>query len=327
MCHCAPDADAASPSDPTGLRRRVNELYHNLQADDFDRLHRFRHRAERTFWVRDVVPRLHAARCRFGVDLCTGTGFVPLTLLERLDPSTRILCLDISEGVLGRARACLAEFQHQVTTRVCDARELPLEANSADWITLNAGLHHIPDPERTLREVDRVLKPGGFFCLGHEPNAAFFASRGLVRTERLIWHAAWYGSPRQNLRRIRRKLGLDSAAYEKSEHLREINATLTEEGLITRPLSQADLRHLVDVHSHGEDNDDDHPGFYPRDLLAADFLAYHVERMVFTDFGGEMLLRHPWLRAAFDRLLGTLFPERGRLFSWIIRKPSGEEAH
>ena len=39
---------------------------------------------------------------------------------------------------------------------------------------MNAALHHIPAPENVLREIDRVLKPGGRFCLGHEPNAAFF---------------------------------------------------------------------------------------------------------------------------------------------------------
>lgn len=46
-----------------------------------------------------------------------------------------------------------------------DARELPLPANSIDFIFTFAALEHIPEVERAFREMERVLKPGGFALL------------------------------------------------------------------------------------------------------------------------------------------------------------------
>jgi len=177
----------AKTTDET-LSHRANELYHDLQAGEFDRVHRRRHEIERVFWRRDVAPRLARLGSGFGVDLCTGTGFVPGALLEELDASVKILCVDVSTQALERTKQRLGRFAAQLSFHAGDAAAIPLADASADWVTLNAGLHHVPQPAAVLGEIGRVLKPGGLFCLGHEPNAAFFSSRFLHGLERLIWH-------------------------------------------------------------------------------------------------------------------------------------------
>lgn len=322
----AAGADAPQRECSASLSLRVNELYHDLQASSFNEVHRHRHQIEGRFWSRVVAARLLQADASFGVDLCTGTGFVPRVLLSCLPRKVRILCVDLSPVTLSQAKATLEEFEGQVSFHAGDAASLPLAAESADWVSMNAGLHHIPAPSSVLREVHRILKPGGWFCLGHEPNAAFFSSSVLVGIERLIWHLFWYTSPRRNIGRIKRKLGRQGEQYEAHEHLDAINEALLREHLIQRPLTLAELRKLVDVHTHGKGEREEKTGFHAAELLREAFPDYSVELLIHGDFGGEMLRRHRLLRSAFDAVMGVAFPGKGRLFSWVIRKPLARTA-
>lgn len=301
------------------LAQRANELYHDLQATEFDEVHRRRHTVERQFWLGEVAPRLVRSKAALGLDLCSGTGFVPSILLPVLPATTRMLCLDLSNRALEQAKRSLGSLAARVTFYAGDAAAIPMQVRTADWIGFNAGLHHLPHAEQVLREADRVLKPGGLFCLGHEPNATFFSSRVLKGLERFIWNAFWYLSPRRNLRRVRQRLG-QAESLESRDHLDAVNRALLAEGLISAPLTLAQLRQLVDVHTHG---DKEHKkGFVPRQIIADCFPGYTIETLRFSDYGGQMLRGVPFLRAGFDTVMGALFREKGRLFSCILRKPS-----
>jgi SAM-dependent methyltransferase len=305
------------------LIRRANELYHELQAGAFDALHRRRHRVERLFWLRQVAPRLGefgpGARC---VDLCTGTGFVPRVLLGEAGLRVRMLCVDLSAAALEAVRRRLGQAAGDLETHAGSATDIPREDASVDAVTLNAGLHHVPDWPAVLAEVDRVLRPGGRFCLGHEPNEAFFSSRLLRGCERIIWNGFWYLSPARNLGRLARRLDRSRGrpTWHEHEHLTEISDRLREEGLIDRPLSVDELRRLIDPHTH--DDEGEHPaGFDVPKLLDGHLAGYAVEVLRFTDYGGQMLQAHPWLRGLYDWKMRVFFPGRGRLFSCIVRKP------
>jgi len=302
------------------LMVRVNELYHDLQSCQFNEVHRRRHRAEQLFWASEVAPRLAATGVGFGVDLCTGTGFVPRILLGHLKPEAQILCIDLSARALDEARRALEPYGNRVTFHVGDVTVIPLEDGSADWVTMNAGLHHLPSPARVLGEVDRVLRPGGRFCLGHEPNAAFFNSRFLPRFERLIWHGFWYLSPSRNVKRLVRWFGPRHKPPESPEHLGAINEVILKEGLAARPLTLADLHDLVDPHTHADQDHQGEAGFHVDELLSNHLRGYVLESLRFTDYGGEMLQKYLPVRRLFDELMGRLFPCKGRLFSFVLRK-------
>ena len=304
------------------LVHRVNELYHDFQADDFNELHRMRHLVERLFWASNVVPVLLRDGAAFGVDLCSGTGFVPRVLMKNMPSDTTMLCIDLSGEALLRGKSSLGPAGQQITYHVGDVTRIPLENGKADWVSLNAGLHHLPDPSSVLREIDRVLKRGGVFCMGHEPNAAFFRSPSLYKMERFIWNLFWYCSLPRNIKRIKRKLGRRVDDYEHHEHLDAINNKLITEGLIDKPLTLAELRRMVDIHTALEnDAEKSHKGFWVHELIEKNFPEYVIEFIRYVDYGGEMLRRHPRLRSAFDTLMRWLAPDKGRLFSWILRKP------
>jgi SAM-dependent methyltransferase len=298
---------------------RANALYHDLNVGSFDAIHRLRHRIERRFWEEEVAPRLASAGAQIGVDICTGTGFVPKTLLERLSPETRMLCLDISSETLKKARSQLGVSSNRAVMIGSDATAIPLSNASVDWVSINAGLHHLPKVPATLREIDRILRPGGYFCAGHEPNSRFFSSRWVSRFERVIWYGSWYLSPRRNLARVRRAAKKTCGERCDEEHLGEINQLLMKEGLVHRPLSLEDLRKLVDVHTHSGSSSP--AGLSPSRLIREFFSEYEIEVLQFGDYGGEMLRSRPACRGVIDCFGRLLAPGKGMLFSWIIRKP------
>ena len=63
----------------------------------------------------------------------------------------------------------LSRSAFEVEGRVADAERLPYEEATFDLVVGHAVLHHIPDVEQALREVLRVLKPGGRFVFAGEP--------------------------------------------------------------------------------------------------------------------------------------------------------------
>jgi SAM-dependent methyltransferase len=334
--------DTRTPS--PRLIRRVNALFHDLSQDVFDDDHAYRHRTEAGFWSElarrvaeewgiigalqsKVKPRRNI------VDLACGSGFVTLALSAHLGHETVIHAIDISERALEHTRRKWARRSGrgpdgpELQTRCgpCDAIGLP--AASVDVVTMNAALHHLPDPGSALEEIDRVLRPGGLFALGFEPNRGFFESPILASLAKLNSRIAWYLNPKQNRRRWKQLLGragimTASAAQEcetTTDPLETINRVLVEERLICQPLRRQEILDLVDPHARSTAGIG---GFDVDRMLQRYFPAYSIEALHFTDYLGIDARRAPWVRFIADRIGSRVRPKRGSLFSWVIRKPS-----
>ena len=76
---------------------------------------------------------------------------------------------DLSPGMVKVATRNGKRLGLDVDGRVADAEGIPYEDNTFDLVVGHAVLHHIPDVELSLREVLRVLKPGGRFVFAGEP--------------------------------------------------------------------------------------------------------------------------------------------------------------
>ena len=69
----------------------------------------------------------------------------------------------------------------EIDGRVADAEGIPYDDNTFDLVVGHAVLHHIPDVELSLREVVRVLKPGGRLCSPASRRRSATATRGRCR--------------------------------------------------------------------------------------------------------------------------------------------------
>jgi SAM-dependent methyltransferase len=96
----------------------------------------------------------------YGLDIGCGEGHNTRLLAER---GSCVTGIDISERFVGYAREAEAERPLGIDYRLASAVDLPFDTASFDFATTFMSLMDIPETERALSEVFRVLKPGGFF--------------------------------------------------------------------------------------------------------------------------------------------------------------------
>ena len=106
------------------------------------------------------------------VDLGCGTGRLLESLLPRL-PGAELVGVDPAEGMIAVARTRFAA-EPRVRLEVATADHLPLADASVDVATTTMSFHHWEEQGTALREVVRVLAPGGRFLLADVLGIGFF---------------------------------------------------------------------------------------------------------------------------------------------------------
>jgi len=112
-------------------------------------------------WRRFLVSRTEAGPLDTVLDVATGTGAVALELVRQKD--CFVVGVDRSPEMLAEARrrVTLAAATKKVRLEEGDARSLPFEDGLFDALTFTYLLRYVEDPPATLRELARVVKPGG----------------------------------------------------------------------------------------------------------------------------------------------------------------------
>jgi ubiquinone/menaquinone biosynthesis C-methylase UbiE len=99
------------------------------------------------------------------LDLGAGAGDQTVLAARRIGPGGMVLATDISASMLALTQeAARAADLPNVQTRVMDAQRLELESGSFDAAMARFSLQFVPDVQRALAEVRRVVKPGGRFA-------------------------------------------------------------------------------------------------------------------------------------------------------------------
>lgn len=95
------------------------------------------------------------------LDVCCGTGDFALALRRRVGDSGRVVATDFSGPMLEIARKKSGDAGAGIEVVQANTLDLPFERGSFDAVTVGFGLRNLADLDRGLKEMARVLKPGG----------------------------------------------------------------------------------------------------------------------------------------------------------------------
>lgn len=149
-------------------------LYHDWEAESYDDKWSISYDKRCVDYARDLfdatVPPDELRRLPYdrALELGCGSGFFLLNLIQA-GVARRGSVTDLSPGMVKVAVRNGASLGLDVDGRVADAEGIPYDDDTFDLVVGHAVLHHIPDVEKSLREVIRVLRPGGRFVFAGEP--------------------------------------------------------------------------------------------------------------------------------------------------------------
>jgi ubiquinone/menaquinone biosynthesis C-methylase UbiE len=146
---------------------------------------------ERAFAEAGVQPGKLAA------DIGAGTGFVSEGLLKR---GLRVIAVDQSELMLAEMQRKFSGVSG-IEYRIGESENLPIADDTVDFVFANMYLHHVETPPAAIKEMTRILKPGGRLAITDLDEHHF----EFLRTEQ---HDRWLGFKRDDVRRWFEDAGL-----------------------------------------------------------------------------------------------------------------------
>lgn len=144
----------------TERNRAARQLFAPL-GPTYDRYARLLSFGQDPRWRSVLVSRVEARSADTILDVATGTGAVAIELARRY--GCRVVGVDQSAEMLaaGRARIRRAGLEDRVELQEGRAEALPFERAAYDGLTFTYLLRYVDDPPATLRELARVVRPGG----------------------------------------------------------------------------------------------------------------------------------------------------------------------
>jgi demethylmenaquinone methyltransferase/2-methoxy-6-polyprenyl-1,4-benzoquinol methylase len=164
--------------DPNGV---AQELFDEL-PDRYDRLAEVLSFGQNARWRREMCDRIVATpRPGLVLDVASGTAGVAIQLARRSE--ARVVGIDLTEQMLRRGQVNVerAGLSDRVSLSVSRAERLPFRDATFDGLTFTYLLRYVADPQATLDEMVRVVKPG-----------APVASLEFLAPPNRFWRAWWW---------------------------------------------------------------------------------------------------------------------------------------
>lgn len=159
----------------------------------FDRVARDWDEMREGYYSDDVrVGALAAAGVESGktaADVGAGTGFISQGLIQE---GLRVIAVDQSEAILNEMKRKFGDID-AIDYRVGNAQDLPIPDQAVDYTFANMCLHHVESPPDAIREMARILRPGGRLVITDADEHDF----EFLREEH---HDRWLGFKRSDIR-------------------------------------------------------------------------------------------------------------------------------
>lgn len=150
-------------------RKTVIWLY-DIYARRYDRIKEFSDVFDHMFLAAPLMEQVAPHRSPLVLDVATGTGRLPLALLQHVDFQGRIIGVDLSRKMLQVAAAKLGVVGDRASWVCAPAEHLPFDDDTFDIVTCLEAIEFMIDRDAVLHEIVRVLRPGGVLLLTNRIN-------------------------------------------------------------------------------------------------------------------------------------------------------------
>ena len=142
-----------------GLVRKVFDSV----ADSYDLMNDLMSLGVHRVWKRDFAANSGVSLGDQVLDLAGGTGDIAALLSKRVGANGRVVLSDINEAMLNVGRQRLEDqgIVGNMSYAIANAEHLPFESGEFNAVTIAFGLRNVTDKDAALREMHRVLRPGG----------------------------------------------------------------------------------------------------------------------------------------------------------------------
>ena len=147
-----------------GKKEQVTKMFDTI-SKEYDGLNRVISFGIDIKWRKRVVEIVKKQQPKTILDIATGTGDLAINLAET--SAEEIVGLDISPGMLevGKEKVKAKQLDNRVEMIIGDSENMPFEDNTFDAITVAFGVRNFETLENGLKDILRVLKPGGTFVI------------------------------------------------------------------------------------------------------------------------------------------------------------------
>ncbi|MFO7823200.1 MAG: bifunctional demethylmenaquinone methyltransferase/2-methoxy-6-polyprenyl-1,4-benzoquinol methylase UbiE [Cyclobacterium sp.] len=143
-----------------GKKQQVASMFDNI-SKKYDLLNHLLSLGIDIIWRKKAIRMLKKDQPALILDIATGTGDFAIEALA-LKPE-KVIGVDISEGMLheGRKKMKQKKLDHLIELQLGDSEKLLFEENKFDAVIVSFGVRNFENLEKGLKDMHRVLKPGG----------------------------------------------------------------------------------------------------------------------------------------------------------------------
>lgn len=145
---------------------RVHKVFEKIYGN-YDKMNSVISFQQHKRWRKDTMKRMNVQKGKAALDVCCGTADWTIAMADAVGTSGEVFGLDFSKNMLKIGQEKVEHLHKDNVTLIHgNAMELPFEDNRFDYVTIGFGLRNVPDYLQVLKEMRRVLKPGGIaVCL------------------------------------------------------------------------------------------------------------------------------------------------------------------
>lgn len=145
---------------------RVHSVFEKIYGN-YDKMNSVISFQQHLRWRKDTMKKMNVQKGAKALDVCCGTADWSIALAEAVGVNGKVTGLDFSKNMLKIGEDKIKDRKlKQVELVHGNAMELPFADNSFDYVTIGFGLRNVPDYLQVLKEMHRVVKPGGLaVCL------------------------------------------------------------------------------------------------------------------------------------------------------------------